>query len=144
MINLSEHYLAGVLDSDGSLSITKRHLKRPNPNYTVMIQITWLYSKASEDYFRNLKHWYGGSFFIGRSHSGFANPKPIIKYCATGKSAERILISCRNKLNLKEEQLKNLLQCVKLNNDSKKNRPIATSKKLEKLYKQNKRLNANP
>jgi len=79
--DISPQYLAGVLDSDGSITITKRHSKRLNPNYAAMIQITWLYNENSLKVFEQIKNKYGGSYFIGKSHSGFNNPKTIIKYC---------------------------------------------------------------
>lgn len=141
MINCTNDYLTGVIDSDGSLSISKRHTSRPNPNFIAMIQITWLYSEYSLEYFEFLKSNFGGSYFIGKSHSGFDNPKTIIKYCSTGKSAERILLSIKNKLVLKNEQCENLLYCIEINKTTKRKRSITSSKNLERLYKENKELN---
>lgn len=144
MIGISREYLAGVLDSDGSLSVTRRHLKRPNPSYTAMIQITWLYSSKSKLVFDFLQRYYGGSYYIGKSHSGFNNPKKIIKYCATGKAAHRILLDCRTSVVLKSKQVKNLLAVIDINQSTKGRRNKAAGKVLQKIYEINKDLNANP
>lgn len=144
MIGISREYLAGVLDSDGSFTVAKRHLKRPNPSYTAMIQITWLYSPRSKAVFDFLQRYYGGSYYVGKSHSGFKNPKKIIKYCATGKAAHRILLDCKNCVVLKSKQVKNLLAVIDINQSIKGRRNKAASKVLNRIYEINKDLNANP
>lgn len=142
-MNYSHHYLAGVIDSDGSISVAKRHLRRKTPNYTIMLQISWNYSKSAENYFNFLKQSYGGSYFIGPHHkSGYKNASLTIKYCATGRAAERILLSIRNNLVLKTEQAHLCLQVLQLVKEYKgKRRPKNISLKLEKFWFKNKNLN---
>jgi len=85
-------YLAGVIDSDGSISITKRNTGRKRPTFAVMVQLTWVYNGLTERFFKELVSKYGGSYFKSdRSANRFKNAKPIIKYCATGKAAKCLL-----------------------------------------------------
>lgn len=145
-INYTNGYLAGVMDSDGSFSISKRHLNRSNPNYTVMLQISWNYSKAAHAYFSFLKREFGGSYCIGPHHkSGYANASLTIRYSATGKAAERILLYIRKSLVLKNKQAIACLKLIEIIRKQKeykgKPRPKTVSIKLEKLYIKNKKLN---
>jgi hypothetical protein len=142
---LSPGYIAGILDSDGSLAITKRHVKRKNPNYTCIIQITWLESKFSSKVIKEMVKLFGGSYFIGKTHSGFGSKKPIIKYCATGKAVEKILAYCGDEIKLKSRQRDNLLKCrelVKIYEGRVRSNKKSTL--LENLHKVNRKQNANP
>jgi hypothetical protein len=136
-------YLAGVMDSDGSFSITKRHCYRDNVNYTCMIQLTWTDSQKTREVIDFLKKFYGGSSFVQKAGSkNFKLSKDVIKYCATGTAAERICLDVRSYLILKSEQAKNLLEVRNLVRQFKGNRPKSISDKLEKLYIENKFLNS--
>lgn len=144
--NVTKDYLAGVLDSDGSFTISKRHLKRKNINYIVMIQITWTKSKISKQIFETLTRYYGGSYCEIKPHNKSLAKRASYKYCATGKAAHRILLDCRNNVLLKNEQVKNCLEVLKLiehfkKNYAGKNRPRIISKLLETLYKKNLKAN---
>ena len=132
---MTPEYIAGVLDSDGSLSISRRRQNKKTPNFIIMIQITWLYNVNSLKFFKKLCKTYGGSYYIGKSHSGFNNPKPIIKYCAVGSAALYLINSCGKFLILKNKQSKNLR---KLMNIKRTDNSIS---KQNKLYLKNAKLN---
>lgn len=137
-------YLAGVLDSDGSFTVTKRHIYRVNCNYTCMIQLTWTLTKKSREFMEQLVNFYGGSYFVGMPSSTkqFENAKEIIKYCATGNAAERIARDTRNYLLLKEEQARNIIKVRDLVRSYRgQPRPKSAVDQLEELYLTNQRLN---
>lgn len=138
----SPEYLAGVMDSNGSFSITKRHISRKNPNYIGMIQITWTHTKVSEAFMQELKNIYGGSYFIGKCGT-FKNSKPIVKYCAVGAAAETLTRSVIDFLILKKEQANNVLKLREITKSRQlgKVRSLENSEKLERLYLLNKQLN---
>ena len=137
-INSSVGYLAGVIDSDGSISIQKAYKNRKNPNYRVNIQISWNYSKSAKQYFEFLTNTYGGSYFIAPHHQNSFKPGALtIKYSCTGSAAKKLLISIRRELVLKCEQAENCLECLTIKNK----RPVNYFSKLEKLYLKNIKLN---
>lgn len=137
-------YLAGVLDSDGSFTITKRHKYRNNCNYTAIIQLTWTDSSITQKFMKTLCNQYGGSFFKGKPSESYnyKNSKNILKYCATGHAAEKICSDVINYLFLKKKQCANILKLRKLVSSFNGNRPIAVTNKLEQLYKSNRILNS--
>ncbi len=138
-------YLAGVLDSDGSLSITKRHTNRPNPNYTCMIQLTWKHSLKTEEFVRNLSLIFGGSFHINKNKrpSNYKNSSTVVRYNATGRAVDLIILHVFDYLILKKEQARNLIKARKLVNKKRvgKVRNPIVSEKLELLYQFNKSIN---
>lgn len=104
MMKISKQYLAGVIDSDGSISYTKKFSKQRNKNYYVaQIQITWKLSEQSRFFFKFLEEKYGGSSFEGKSHSVFGKTD-IIKYCATGNACTLICKDIIPHLILKKRQ----------------------------------------
>lgn len=103
-------YIAGVIDSDGSLSLAKRHINRVNPTYQGIFQLTWLKNNESIKFCEYLVNTYGGSYYTGKSHSGFKNPKPICKYMLTGKKLVPFLKAVKPYLLLKKEQAEIILE----------------------------------
>lgn len=140
MDTINGAYLAGVWDSDGSFTITKRHPKRSSPNFTIMAQLTWVLNDNSREFMQTLVETYGGSCFEGESPSGFDNGRRIIKYCATGNAAASLLTAMYPYLVLKKEQAANLLAARSVMRPGHR-LPEAT-KKLEALYEANKILNS--
>lgn len=105
MIKITDEYLAGVADSDGSFSYGKKFSKPRNKFYYVaQFAITWKYSKESKFVFDMLVERFGGSYFDGFTHTSFANTR-ILKYCATGQACEKICIAVKPHLILKQKQV---------------------------------------
>lgn len=143
---IDPRYLAGVLDSDGSFTITKRHETRVKVNYTCMIQLTWTENNLTHGFFLDLVEQFGGSYFVGfpSGKTQFPNSKRIIKYCAVGQAANKIANFVVEHLILKKEQARNLLDVSSIVKGPKSGRyrtPQA-SLQLEKLYIYNKSLNS--
>ncbi len=108
-IVITPGYLAGVLDSDGSLSISKHHAnKRPNPSYVSSIQLTWTKTDRSMAVIQKLKEMFGGSVFETKIHPNSLAKKPGIKYHASVKSVGKILDFCGNEIILKFQQVENI------------------------------------
>lgn len=99
-------YLAGIIDSDGSISITKRNISRENPSYCVMFQLTWKLTDETERFMKDLTTQYGGSFSeVNASSVGrFKNPSRIIKCCITDNNVEQLLLDTLPFLMLKKKQ----------------------------------------
>jgi hypothetical protein len=137
-------YLAGVLDADGSFTISQRHAKRPNPNYISMIQLSWSESELSRNFIKLLVEKYGGSYFSseGLYKGRYPNGKPILKYCGVGKSAEKICNDVLPFLVLKKEQAKNLLKLREVTSSFTGSRPKECSDQLNHLYTYNRKLNS--
>jgi len=113
MAHILNEYLAGVADSDGSFTFPK-HKRSNNPNgYTFRpaFQLTWKYSDHSLSVFKDLKKKYKGSFYIGRSHSGYNKTKSkIIKYYVQGQSLIDLCKDIVPFLRLKKKQAKLILE----------------------------------
>jgi len=91
-MKISPQYLAGVVDSDGAFSITKRHISRPVPNYTGMFQLTWVLNETTQEFMDSLVSKYGGSFFIQtEKRNAFPNASKTVKYCSTGKALKLLI-----------------------------------------------------
>jgi hypothetical protein len=147
MIVFSPQYFAGVLDSDGSFSISKRHLKRIKCNYTCMIGLTWTKTDKVKEFMDFICLHYGGSYALCLpSNTGnFKNSKPVLKYCATGVAAEKIITDVMPYLVLKKIQAENLLKVrtiVKGIFGNGVKRTEDETKSLDDLYILNKSLNS--
>lgn len=142
MNNINRGYLAGVIDSDGSITISKRRKNLKTPNYICMIQLTWTETKLTTRFFKELIKSFGGSYFkINANRSDrFENGKPVIKYCAVGKAASAILNYIHPYLVLKREQAINGLRLAEYKSRGKStDLTLALS---ELLYIKNKKLNS--
>lgn len=134
---LSNQYLAGVFDSDGSFSIAKRNIKRCSPSYVAMVQLSWKNTPLSVIFMDALVKEFGGSYmFFGPSK------KEYIKFSATGKVAEKIASSTVDFLFLKQEQARNVLMLRTLTVSSGgKLRDSALSSLMESIYVRNLSIN---
>ena len=141
---IDKRYLAGVIDTDGSLSITKRHISRKNPCYAGMLQLTWILNEDTLKFMDQLVEKYGGSYFIEKKvRKDRLGKKPIVKYCAMTKALISILKDIEPHLRLKKQQSKNIRNLAKIKNKSLPFKPRLPkfSKKMEELYGYNKELN---
>lgn len=147
IINIEPSYLAGLIDSDGSLTVSRIHPKRPNVSYVAAFQISWMANEKSISIFHSLKEKYGGSFGIYDYTSSFTNSSKsksgTIKYMLTGRKLKELIKDVLPFLKLKTEQAYNCLTLIDINkqNCGKKNRSIEISKELENLWIANKNLN---
>ncbi len=137
-------YLAGVIDSDGSFSISQKHKARKKSNYNGVFQLTWTVSPLTLAFMKKLVSIYGGSFFIGKKNlTQFPNSRPVIKYCICSKKVVPLIIDVLPFLHLKRKQARNILRLRSVvrhyrKGVSKSNRIIAFE---QKLYELNKELN---
>jgi len=140
----SPEYLAGVLDSDGSFSITIRHKTRKNPNFTCMIQITWSLTDKAQEFMEHLVQTYGGSYHINTTKyaTNYPNSKTVIKYCAVAHAVDRILLDVAPYVWLKKHQVTNLLAVRKLASHYPRPRPEGLTNHYLALYEANKILNS--
>lgn len=137
-------YLAGVLDSDGSFSITKRHIRRTSINYTAMVQLSWKYSENAEFFIKKMVSTFGGSYSkcdSTNTRKSYPGTKSYLKYSATGEAAENICRSVLPFLQLKKRQAENIILMRSKYIWNGPNRPIEISIELDKLYFINKSLN---
>lgn len=141
---ISFEHIAGVIDSDGSITISKRNSVRKRPTYTVLLQLTWVYNETTKEYMNQLIHLFGGSYFISdkRYKGRFKNAKPIIKYCATGVAAEKFLKAISSFLWLKQLQAQNALTLLAHKGIDFRSRTQEHWNKFEQLYNNNKFLNS--
>jgi hypothetical protein len=143
-MSINYAYLAGVLDSDGSFSIAKRHVNRPLKNYTAMIQLSWKKSDISIDFMNQLVHQYGGSWAACKSTNklrSFPATADYLKYSSTGVATEKIIRDVLPFLILKKKQALNLLKLRELTASYVGHRPNEISAEMEILYYFNKSLN---
>lgn len=142
-------YIAGVMDADGSISISKVHKKRPNPSYIVAIQITWNCSEKTLKTFEEIRSCYGGNICKSRRtlSTGFNSWETnSYRYNLTSKSSERFLKDILPFLRLKRKQCKNALRIIATTIQGKYGhgnpKPEKLKKFHEKLYILNKSLNS--
>lgn len=137
MKSFNPEYLAGVFDSDGSFSISRRNMKRKSVSYVAMTQLTWKNTPLSAQFMDALVFQYGGSYMVyGPTKTEY------LKYSATGKVAEKIVDSVKDFLFLKKKQAENLLKLRTLTvNPGGKTRPSYITDQLEELYQYNLSIN---
>lgn len=139
-------YLAGVLDSDGSISIIKKHIYRTTPYYGILVQITWTKKRETHNVFKKLVKIYGGTFHKCKiSNNTFKNSKPVLKYGISGKKCQALLEDVHPFLQLKKQQA---ILAIKMQNTIKygiygnrRLKPESIKRKQHLYYEQNKRLN---
>lgn len=138
-MKLDVAYLAGVVDSDGSLTISRQHNKtRPNPSFTPTFQLSWVESIASRKVMELLKTSYGGSISKSKSQKGrFKNARPIIKYCITSRKLKAFLLDVAPYLRLKKSQADLCLKLILLTESGNKSivRKNSMRIKIQKLNK---------
>lgn len=143
MKKVSNEYIAGVADSDGSFSYNKKFSKQRNKFYYVaQFQITWKYSKESKMFFDFLVKTFGGSYFDGLTHTTISRVR-ILKYCATGIACENICNAVMEHLILKKEQAKIVLlgAGLKSRHWGSKGKPQKVFDREKALYLRIKKLN---
>lgn len=142
---ISPQYIAGVADSDGSFTITKRKTKNNKSGftYTAMFQLSWKESNITKKTISKIQKRYGGHIVKYKHKNSFSNCS-VIKYVVEGVMLDKLLLEISPFLVLKKARAK-LLQ--KLREICKRNhynlgrlKPIKVLKYQEKLYKKCKNL----
>ena len=139
---LTPEYIAGMIDSDGSISIIKRTRQTTTRGYQYreLVQVTWAYSPLAEAVFLHLKERYGGSVFktVKRANDYTITDRPIVKYTAEAKAAQRLLEEIQPYLVLKQWQADNALAMRKLKAasiyGSGREKPAEVWEQEDKLY----------
>lgn len=109
-------YLAGVIDSDGAIGISRR-TERTNTHgysYREVLQITWKKSDYTTAFLQELKDIYGGS--IGFYTGGFNNKTQTVRYSVDGKGTEKLTKDILPYLRLKKIQAELVLEMRSLKN----------------------------
>ena len=143
MKQISNEYLAGVADSDGSFSFNKKFSKPRNKFYYVaQFQLTWKYSNETKAFFDYLVKTFGGSYFDGYTHTAFAKTR-ILKYAATGEACQRICNAVMDHIILKKKQVEIVLLGAELKSRlwGRKGKPDSVFEREEELFNQIKALN---
>ena len=130
-------YLAGVIDSDGSIGISRRTEKTNTHGYSYReaLQITWKRSDGAIDFLSKLKSIYGGS--LGFYTGGFNNKTQTVRYSTDGKGTEKIVKDILPYLKLKRKQAELVLEMrglkrVKYGNNNHK--PQSVWEKEDEIY----------
>lgn len=139
-------YLAGIMDSDGSISICIRHRNRPTPSYCVLVQLTWMATDKTLSAMEKIKSVYGGSINKHKRGNGFTNGKDIYKYQISTQQSRKLLEDILPFLLLKKEQCETALELIKTTEFGKYGSGRSKSDELKKfhysLYLKNKSLNS--
>lgn len=99
-------YAAGMLDSDGSITLHKNHASRKNPHYKVTVQLTWskteLTTKAMEEF---IVH-FGGKLYDVKRNLGYATKVKVMNKWLLYKTEDTLLFlrGIYPYLKLKKEQ----------------------------------------
>ena len=143
-MQLHPAYLAGIVDSDGSLSITRQHWKkRPNPVYVGLFQLTWIANNQTENVLKELVSKYGGTYSrYTNNKDKFNNAKPYFKYGLQNKKLIPFLNDVLPFLKLKTRQARNILRLqLILNKPGVRGISEQQTRIKNKLYLLNKDLN---
>ncbi|HEC66758.1 MAG TPA: hypothetical protein ENI23_15900 [bacterium] len=110
-------YLAGVIDSDGSISIIKRTKQTTTRGYSYreLVQLSWVYSTPALKFMNEIKKLYGGSVFeYTKQANEFSSDSIILKYTVEAKGADKLVRDILPYLTLKKEQAKRMVKMREL------------------------------
>lgn len=104
-MGISPEYLAGVWDSDGSISVAIKHSKRPNPSYIVSLQLTWSDTPKVRKFLSQLTEEYSGQFYESKSMKNrYPGSRAVVKYSIACQKSRKLLEAILPFLQLKKEQ----------------------------------------
>ena len=135
-------YLAGVIDSDGSISVRKYARSGRQAVYYPRVKIKQVDSEAVD----LAKKHFGGCLYHSKSQA--ANGKDLVAWEVTNRKAEAFLIAILPYLRIKKDRAVNAIQCAKVTRESiahkkwKQPRPEAYTEEMEKCYVMSRQLNA--
>lgn len=138
-------YLAGVIDSDGSISVRKvdyhvRHGMATNCSYWPRIKIKQVDPEAVD----LAKSLFGGTVYKSKSQT--ANGKDLFAWEVTNRKAEACLQALLPYLRIKRLRALNGIECARLTKESiavrrKTVRPVHLTEALEICYMRSRELN---
>lgn len=145
-MNTFAAYLAGVIDSDGAISIAIRHSNRPTPSYVVLIQLSWAQTEKVLSTLEKIKSIYGGAVYTEKNNqTRFKNGKDLYRYCIGNKASKKLLEDILPFLHLKKNQCENALELINTTEygsyGNKRPKPEDLKIKHHNLYLNNKELN---
>lgn len=115
---ISPEYIAGVFDSDGSITIARRHLgTRKQASYCPCLQLQWKYSPLAAQVMQEIKERYGGSICLPAISAGSLGKNQTIKYTVASKMSKTLLTDIIPYLRLKKQQAELALKLVLINTD---------------------------
>lgn len=129
---MNKAYLAGVVDSDGSISINKQNNINKKNGYRPLFQLTWRDTPECSVVIKELLKEYGGS--IHKQHGSNLSPNnTFIHYSLTGADLKVFLEDIKPHILIKRKQLNVCYELVQLK--FKMNRFGHGLPKSMKLYK---------
>lgn len=140
--------MAGIIDSDGSISLSKVNKKRKNPSYFTLIQLTWIANDKNLAVLEKIKTEFGGNVYkIARKPTSFNSKyKHTYKWMINNHNAIPFLERVKPFLLLKKEQAQ---ICIDFHNEIQKNKYSRTNKipkeefeRRDKIHEQMKSLNS--
>ena len=144
-ISLDLRYIAGVIDSDGSICISK-YDNHGYVSYRPMVQLTWKNIKECRDVIESLKEVYGGCVFIEKSKRKLGGNNTYLAYKVDTRKAEKLLDDIKSSLWIKKEQAVYAIRVQQIKEEYNWTRnPILIkekNKKLDYLWKEVKKMNA--
>ena len=133
-------YIAGLIDSDGCIQITRRDCKRNN---NIQYNLEVRFSNTSEDIIDWLKFMLNESGYI---YSNYSDNRPHRnKVCYTlsvsGSTAYALLLNIEKFIKGKQDQLQLALEFIETKGIQQGNRSLKTIyPKLDKMYQEMRRL----
>jgi len=106
---LEPAYLAGVLDSDGSISIVRRKKQKTinGFHYRAVFQLSWIKKDLTMEVLSELVVKYGGNLneIESRWKGQFQSHNSVLKYSLEGHGLDRFLSDVLPYVKLKREQV---------------------------------------
>lgn len=99
-------YAAGMIDSDGSITLHKNHSSRKNPHYKVTIQLTWSKTELTTETMKEFIRHFGGKLYEVKRNLGYATKVKVMNKWLLYKTEDTLLFLQRiyPYLRLKREQ----------------------------------------
>jgi hypothetical protein len=114
---LSEQYIAGVMDSDGSFSLVRRKWKNPRGYvYRICIQLGWKSSQESANVLKEIVTLYGGRVctYTRKQTNLSSRCSPMLKFMCEGDEAVKMAASLLPHLRLKTRQAELIASLAKI------------------------------
>lgn len=143
-MEIESAYMAGVADSDGCFSITKRKCNSTigGYHYGAAFQLTWKQNKMSLRILKEMQFKYGGSIHTDKRQRGnYKESSVFVKYAVYSSKLVSLIEDLLPYLKLKKDQAKLILLLEASRKDWKKNhkgkgraKPLKVWKLEDKLY----------
>jgi hypothetical protein len=109
-------YWAGLLDSDGSVCVSRKKNKRNSYTYQIHFSISWINKPKTMSILKRFQGRWGGHLGIfgnnSTSRGTYKNSKPYIRYALTGEKARIFLEWVYPYVKLKKQQVRLCLELL--------------------------------